>query len=144
MDLDTYEKQLSAVKRNGYSLRFISEQSPELCMEAVKQDGWALQFVILQNCDICLEAVKKYGDALQFVSVQTPQMCLESFNQNANNLQYIKDENLKRILEKFDTFDEEVLEFILSNPEIENSFNDKQTVLYNDYCNTQLTKGCKE
>ena len=58
---------LEAVKKNGYALMYVNEQTPEICLEAVKEDGYALQFVNEQTPDICLEAVKQEGDALQFV-----------------------------------------------------------------------------
>ena len=36
---------LEAVKQNGYALRYVWKQTPEICLEAVKQNGYALQFV---------------------------------------------------------------------------------------------------
>ena len=36
---------LEAVKQNGYALKFVEEQTPEICLEAVKQYIWALQLV---------------------------------------------------------------------------------------------------
>ena len=62
-----YEKDLEAVKRNGYALKFVKNQTPEICLQAVKQDGWALRFVKEQTPEICLEAVKQDGDALQCI-----------------------------------------------------------------------------
>ena len=46
----TDEKEaLEAVKENGYALRFVKNQTLEICLEAVKQDGDALRYV---NIDI--------------------------------------------------------------------------------------------
>ena len=59
---------LEAVKQNGHALRFVSEQTPEICLKAVRQNGHALQYVSEQTPEICLEAVKQDGYALQFVS----------------------------------------------------------------------------
>jgi ADP-dependent phosphofructokinase/glucokinase len=75
---------------------------------------------------------------------QTPELCLLAVNQNVNALKYIKDENLQKIIKKFNCFDNEVLEFIRTNPSIENSFNKGQKEFYEDYCARQLTKSCKE
>ena len=36
---------LEAVKKCGDSLRFVKNQTPEICLEAVKQDGYALRYV---------------------------------------------------------------------------------------------------
>ena len=40
-----YEKDLRMVKRKGIYLRFVKEQTPELCFEAAKQNGHALRFI---------------------------------------------------------------------------------------------------
>ena len=34
-----------AVKRNGYALQYVSQQTEAVCLEAVKQNGDALQYV---------------------------------------------------------------------------------------------------
>jgi hypothetical protein len=36
---------LAAVKKNGYALEYVKDQTPEICLEAVKQDGWSIRFV---------------------------------------------------------------------------------------------------
>ena len=38
-------------------------------IEAVKEDGDALRYVKEQTPDICIEAVKRNGDALQYVNI---------------------------------------------------------------------------
>jgi hypothetical protein len=40
-----YEKDLRMVKRKGIYLRFVKEQTPELCLAAAKQNGHALRFI---------------------------------------------------------------------------------------------------
>jgi ribosomal protein L24E len=59
---------LAAVKQDGYALRFVSEQTEEICLAAVQKDGYALQFVSEQTEKICLAAVHENGNALEFVS----------------------------------------------------------------------------
>ncbi len=61
------EEALEAVKQDGYNLKYVIEQTPEICMEAVKQYGTALQFVKEQTEEICLGAVKQNDYALQYV-----------------------------------------------------------------------------
>ena len=39
------EEALEEVIKDGYVLRYVTEQTPELCLAAVKQDGDALQYV---------------------------------------------------------------------------------------------------
>ena len=48
-------------------LKFIDNQTPELCLAAVKNDGRAIQFVKDQTPEICLAAVKNDGNAIRFV-----------------------------------------------------------------------------
>jgi len=39
------EECLEAVKQNGWALRYVKEQTPEICLEAVKQNVYALRYV---------------------------------------------------------------------------------------------------
>lgn len=43
----TGNKALESVKENGNSLRFVKEQTEEICLQAVKQDSYSLQYVDL-------------------------------------------------------------------------------------------------
>ena len=61
------DEALEAVKRNGDALRYVKEQTPEICIEAVKADSYALSYVKEQTPEICIEAVKRNGDALRYV-----------------------------------------------------------------------------
>ena len=49
-------KALEAVKKNGYALQYVKDQTEAICLEAVKQNGHALQFV---NEDIFTEKAKE-------------------------------------------------------------------------------------
>ena len=59
---------IEKVKKNGYALRYVKNQTDEICIEAVKQNGDALRYVKKQNDEICLEAVKENGYALNYVN----------------------------------------------------------------------------
>ena len=39
------QEALTAVTRDGLHLKYVQEQTPELCLAAVKQNNYALQFV---------------------------------------------------------------------------------------------------
>ena len=58
---------IAAVKRDSYSLRFVKDQTEEICLAAVNQNGYSLQFVKDQTEAICLVAVKQNVGSLQFV-----------------------------------------------------------------------------
>ncbi len=53
------------VKMKNNSYKFFTEKES---LEAVKRDGYLLRYVKNQTDEICLEAVKKYADALQYVN----------------------------------------------------------------------------
>jgi len=52
------EESLEAVKRNGYALQYVKDQTEAVCLEAVKQDGYALQYVNVNVFEIDIELKK--------------------------------------------------------------------------------------
>ena len=69
-DITTYSgaDALKAVERNGYALRYVKDQTPDICLKAVEADDDALRYVKDQTPDICLKAVERNGYALRFVN----------------------------------------------------------------------------
>ena len=59
-----YEKELQHVKRSGYSLQFVREQTPELCLIALEKDPWCFQYGITMSKEMWRLAVKKDGRIL--------------------------------------------------------------------------------
>ena len=49
------QRALEAVKKGGYSLQYVKEQTPGICLEAVKQDGCSLRYVDKSVFDNTLE-----------------------------------------------------------------------------------------
>lgn len=91
----TEKNYLKAVEENGLMLKYVKQQTFNICLTAVKQFGHALQFVELQTPEICLAAVKRHGESLQYVDQQTPEICLAAIEQNPRAEKYIKlDRNL--------------------------------------------------
>ena len=41
--MNTNQKDLEAVKQNGYAIEYIKEQTPEICRAAMEQDSSALR-----------------------------------------------------------------------------------------------------
>lgn len=73
---------------NTQSLRYLQQQTPELCMTFVQRDGMELQYVINQTEEICLAAVRQNGMALQFVRQQTERICIAAYKQCSDSLMY--------------------------------------------------------
>lgn len=63
------------LQRNMWMLKYVKVQTEEICLTVVQHDGLMLKFVKEQTPDICLAAVKQNGHALQFVKKQTPDIC---------------------------------------------------------------------
>ena len=93
------EIHLAVMRRNGYELGNIVNQTEEICIEAMRQNGWALQYVKNQTEEICLEAVKQLGVSLYFVENQTEEICLEAVRQNGNALKEVKEQTIEICLE---------------------------------------------
>ena len=53
------EIQLKAVRKDGYSIRYIDNPSEELKLEAVKQNGYAIEYIDNPSFEMKLEAVKQ-------------------------------------------------------------------------------------
>ena len=75
-----------------YALKFVKEQTPEICLDAIKETGFALKFVKEQTFEICLESVKETGFALEYVKEQTHEICLEAVKQNGHALEHVKEQ----------------------------------------------------
>ena len=89
---------LTAVKYDGFSLRFIKQQTPEICLAAVGEDGRALRYVLQQTPQICLAAVREDGRALRYVLQQTPEICLAAVREDGCALKYVTEQSLQMCL----------------------------------------------
>ena len=81
---------LAAVNQDGWALKYVQNQTEEICLAAVNQDGYALQYVQNQTEEICLAAVNESGYALRFVQNQTEAICLAAVNQDGDALRYVQ------------------------------------------------------
>ena len=59
---------MKAVESDGDALRYVKDQTHEICLKAVEQNGYALKYVKDQTHEICLKAVKQNGYALRYVN----------------------------------------------------------------------------
>ena len=65
----TEEESLKAVRKNGFTVQYVKNQTDEICLEAVKKNGHALAYVKNQTEEICLEAVRQNGDAIKYINI---------------------------------------------------------------------------
>jgi hypothetical protein len=68
------------IKDYGLALKYVKNQTPEICLAAVKNSGHALQYVKNQTPEICLAAIKKTRFAIKYVKNKTPEICLAAKN----------------------------------------------------------------
>jgi hypothetical protein len=104
----TPELCLEALRQDGYSIRYVKNQTPELCLEAVKKNGRALRYVNTQTEEMCMIAVRQESYTLIDVKNQTDEICLEAVRKNHDVIQYIRDLNQRnRLFPALHTEDEE-------------------------------------
>ena len=85
----SWEEAMKAVKQDWNVLKYIKEQTEEMCIEAVKQNWYALKYVKEQTESICIEAVKQDWHALQYVKEQTESICIEAVKESWYALRYV-------------------------------------------------------
>jgi len=90
---------LDVCKRHGLALKFVKNQTPEICQAAVESFPLVLKYVREQTPELCLTACKKFGTSLQFVKNQTEEICLAAVRQNAYALCYVKEQDTNICLE---------------------------------------------
>ena len=79
------------VQKNGYALKFIKEQTEEMCRLAVQQDGNALLNVKEPSEELCRLAVQQNGHALLYVKEPSEEVCRLAVQQNGWAIQYMKE-----------------------------------------------------
>jgi hypothetical protein len=87
----TKEKQLEAVKRNGYSIQYIHNPDKEVQLEAVKKNGYSIRFIHNPDKEVQLEAVKKNGYNIRYIHNPDKEVQLEAVKQDSCSIQYIRD-----------------------------------------------------
>ena len=74
-------------------------QRYEIDLQKVKQKYvWTLQYVKEQTPELCLVAVNQAGLVLKYVREQTPEICLAAIKRTKMSLYYVKDLKLKEKL----------------------------------------------
>jgi hypothetical protein len=58
---------MAAVQQNGYAIKYVNDQTFDLCMAAVQQNGGALVHVKDQTFHICMAAVQQDGWTSVFI-----------------------------------------------------------------------------
>jgi hypothetical protein len=77
----------------GTALRYVKNQTEEICRLAVQHYGPALQYVENQTEEICKLAVEQNGWALQYVNdkLKTEEICTLAIKHNVRSVSFLKD-----------------------------------------------------
>ena len=83
-----------ALRYDGSALLHIKNQTPELCAYAVKQNGLALQYIYrrYQPEELCILAITQNVNAFRYVYNQTEELCILAVTKNGLMLQFVKDQ----------------------------------------------------
>lgn len=93
---ESYEKFcIGLVSYNGNMLKYISDQTEEMCRIAVQNQPFAIRFAKIQTPEICLEAVKNCGLLLKYVENQTEEMCIAAIQSEEYSIFHIKEQTEK-------------------------------------------------
>lgn len=103
---------LMKVKRSGYAIDYVKNQTKELCLAAVRQNGYAIRYIREQTPEICWEALKEEYFSLKYITKQTPEMVYYVMKHDISVYESLKDDNRIKVSE------EEMKEFFEKNPHL--------------------------
>ncbi len=86
------QNMIDIISEYPYELKYIKNQTDEICKIAVKQEGYTLVYVKNQIDEICKIAVKQYGRALEYVKNQTDEICQLAVKEDGLALEYVKNQ----------------------------------------------------
>lgn len=99
--------QAAACKQNGESLRYVKNQTNEICLAVCKQNGESLRYVENQTNEICLAACKQTIFSLMYgknEKTQDSKIRLKIARQYNKVLLFVKDPILNLCLSKYIKF----------------------------------------
>ena len=76
---------MTAVRQYGCVLKYVKEQTEEICLIAVQQSGKTLEYVKEQTEEICLTAVQQYSWVLKYVKDEKMKTNIEYYIKNPHN-----------------------------------------------------------
>ena len=84
---DNYEYCLESVRRNGYYIKFVRNQTLELCLEAVKEEEHALRYVRNQTPEL-IHLMRKNNIRIwrEHLNNVTEEQIIEYYEQNPHLL----------------------------------------------------------
>lgn len=91
VDNQTYEMCHIAVNLDGCSIRYVKEQTEDLCIDACYNHPCAIYYIKNQTPAICRAAIIKHSINLRDVKQQTEELCILAVENDPTTLYYVKD-----------------------------------------------------
>lgn len=93
---------INIIHKNGYAIKYVKKQTPEICTLAVQQNGFALRFVQNQTAssllEIYIQAVQQNGYSIihirEAASLIPYEICYQAVKQNGLVLQFVKNRSI--------------------------------------------------
>ncbi len=95
---DINKNPLQAIKTNAENIRYVKEQTPQLCQAAVRNGEWNFRYVTQQTEENCLAAAKENGLILPYVKEPFPELQYIAVSQNGWVLKELVNPNEKECL----------------------------------------------
>lgn len=99
MGIASEEEQLEAVKRNGFSIKYIKNPSEEVQLEAVKYGTYTIKYIKNPSERVQIESVKRNGCSIQYINNRSEEVQLEAVKQDGHSIQFIKNPSKRLQLE---------------------------------------------
>ena len=85
----TYAEIVRALQNDGTQIKYLTNQTPELCAIAIAQNPIALAFVVQQTPGLCRMAVRMDPSILNVVTEQTYDLIMEALKINPHAYKFI-------------------------------------------------------
>jgi len=79
----------------GLALKYIANQTKDICRIAIKQNPYALKYIANQTKEICRIAIKHNPYTLKYIDDQTEYICMLAIQRDPYTIQYVKKHTLK-------------------------------------------------
>lgn len=78
------------IHTNGMLIRYISDQTPELCSKAIESDPCSILVIKDKHIEFIRLALSKNGCLLKYIQDQTPELCEIALKQTVEAFRYIR------------------------------------------------------
>jgi hypothetical protein len=83
------ELQLVAVREDGSNIRYIKNPDKEVQLEAVRKDRWNIQYIYNPDKEVQLAAIKQSGWSIRFITNPDKEIQLEAVRKDGFSIQFI-------------------------------------------------------